>query len=195
MSGKSCVLLNQQTGENGHLCDVLNKVLAERESAAYEPHRNYVMGQRDNILVESRRLDKRKRSESTREHLLLSYRYLLGRVGIRERDGKHADVLLGYKVGIQVRQAHQSYSHNGQKHTGIKHIFISDQLTRYNKTGKQKKEVRCSLDRNSSMGDAMATVAEMWVSLTIRDGRSLIMMSGISTVHIVRATTHCLAQR
>lgn len=45
------------------------------------------------------------------------------------------------------------------------------------------------------MGDAMATVAEMWVSLTIRDGRSLIMMSGISTVHIVRATTHCLVQR
>lgn len=45
------------------------------------------------------------------------------------------------------------------------------------------------------MGDAMATVAEMWVSLTIRDGRSLIMISGISTVHIVSATTHCLAQR
>lgn len=41
----------------------------------------------------------------------------------------------------------------------------------------------------------MVTVAEMWVSLTIRDGRSLIMISGISTVHMVRATTHCLAQR
>lgn len=45
------------------------------------------------------------------------------------------------------------------------------------------------------MGDAMVTVAEMWVSLTIREGRSLIMISGISTVHMVRATTHCLAQR
>lgn len=41
----------------------------------------------------------------------------------------------------------------------------------------------------------MATVAEMCVSLTMRAGRSLTMMSGISTVHIVRATTHCLAQR
>lgn len=45
------------------------------------------------------------------------------------------------------------------------------------------------------MGEAMATVAEMCVSLTMREGSSLIMMSGISTVHMVRATTHCLAQR
>lgn len=45
------------------------------------------------------------------------------------------------------------------------------------------------------MGEAMATVAEMCVSLTMSEGSSLIMMSGISTVHMVRATTHCLAQR
>lgn len=51
------------------------------------------------------------------------------------------------------------------------------------------------LDRNSSMGVAMVTVAEMCVSLTMRAGSSLIMMSGISTVHMVRATTHCLALR
>lgn len=41
--------------------------------------------------------------------MLLVYRYLLGRVSVGERDGKHADILLGYKIGVQVRQAHQSY--------------------------------------------------------------------------------------
>lgn len=32
--------------------------------------------------------------------MLLVYGYSLGRVSIGERDGKHADILLGYKVGI-----------------------------------------------------------------------------------------------
>lgn len=70
-----------------------------------------------------------------------------------------------------------------------------DNSKRYQLTFGPEKSFQHSLERNSSIGDAMATVAEMWVSLTIRAGRSLIMMSGISTVHMVRATTHCLAQR
>lgn len=44
---------------NRHLCDVLNKVLAEGESAAYEPHGDYMMGQRYDILVESRQFVKK----------------------------------------------------------------------------------------------------------------------------------------
>lgn len=35
-----------------HLCDVLNKVFAEWESAAYEPHGNHMVGQGHDILVE-----------------------------------------------------------------------------------------------------------------------------------------------
>lgn len=35
-----------------HLCDVLNKVLAEGKSAAYEPHGDHMVGQRHNVLVE-----------------------------------------------------------------------------------------------------------------------------------------------
>lgn len=101
-------------------------------------------------------------------------------------------------------QAHQSYE-TGKK--AYQHLPLLQgtlmQLTdpmyrtlREKNEGAFKKVFAArSLERNSSMGDAMATVAEMWVSLTIREGRSFIMMSGISTVHIVRATTHCLAQR
>lgn len=33
---------------------------------------------------------------------------LLGGVGVGQRDGEHADVLLRHKVGIEVRQPHQS---------------------------------------------------------------------------------------
>lgn len=90
-----------------HLCDVLNKVLAEGESAAYEPHGNYMMGQRHDILVESRQFVKKikikkmvKVNLSIQEYMLLVYGYSLGRVSIGERDGKHADILLGYKVAI-----------------------------------------------------------------------------------------------
>lgn len=71
-----------------------------------------MMGQRYNILVESRQFVKKnmvKESLSIQEYTRLVYRCLLGRVSVGERDGKHADVLLGYKVGIQMRQAHQSY--------------------------------------------------------------------------------------
>lgn len=42
------VWLNYQTGAdriNRYLCDILNKVLPEGESAAYEPHGNNMMGQ------------------------------------------------------------------------------------------------------------------------------------------------------
>lgn len=46
--------LVKRDGINRHLCDVLNKVLAEGKSAAYEPHGNNMMGQRYDILVESR---------------------------------------------------------------------------------------------------------------------------------------------
>lgn len=35
-----------------HLCDVLDKVLAEGESAAYEPHGNHMVGQGHDVLVE-----------------------------------------------------------------------------------------------------------------------------------------------
>lgn len=45
---KIVVWLNYQTGEdriNRYLCDILDKVLSEGESAAYEPHGNNVMGQ------------------------------------------------------------------------------------------------------------------------------------------------------
>lgn len=102
---------------------------------------------------------------------------------------------LAYRWGRRTRavnttdKSRHEYLHQKQSN----HNLIKAEY-RKKKTGK-KKEVWCSLERNSSMGDAIATVAEMWVSLTIRDGRSLIMISGISTVHIVRATTHCLAQR
>lgn len=53
------------------------------------------------------------------EDLLLVWSSLLGRVSIGKRDGKHADILLGYKVAIQVRQAHQSCSHHRQQKTGM----------------------------------------------------------------------------
>lgn len=52
-----------------------------------------------------------------------------------------------------------------------------------------------SLDRNSSSGTAMLAVAEMCVSFTTRTGSALIMMSGISTLQMDKATTHWLAQR
>lgn len=101
---------------------------------------------------------------------------------------------LAYRWGRRTRAINKSR----QKQTWISSSKINkakfDKGRIQKKTG-NKNEVFCSLERNSSMGDAMATVAEMWVSLTIRDERSLIMISGISTVHIVRATTHCLAQR
>lgn len=42
---------------------------------------------------------------------------------------------------------------------------------------------------------AILAVAEMCVSFTTRMGRALIMMSGISTLQMARATTHWLAQR
>lgn len=58
-----------------------------------------------------------KGSLSIQEGVRLVYGRLLGRVGIGERDGKHADVLLGYKVGVEMRQAHQSCSHDRQKQT------------------------------------------------------------------------------
>lgn len=35
-----------------NLCDILNKVLAKGESAAYEPHGDHMVGQRHNVLVE-----------------------------------------------------------------------------------------------------------------------------------------------
>lgn len=38
-----------------YLCDILNKVLAEGESAAYEPHGDHMVGQRHNVLVEPER--------------------------------------------------------------------------------------------------------------------------------------------
>lgn len=38
-----------------HLGDVLNKVLAEGESAAYEPHGDHMMGQGYDVLIESDR--------------------------------------------------------------------------------------------------------------------------------------------
>lgn len=50
-----------------------------------------------------------KKSLSLQEYMLSVYGYLLGRVGIGERDGKYTDILLSYKVGIQMRQAHQSF--------------------------------------------------------------------------------------
>lgn len=34
-----------------YLCDVLNKVLAKGESAAYEPHSDHMVGQGHNVLV------------------------------------------------------------------------------------------------------------------------------------------------
>lgn len=61
--------LEKRERTNRHLCDVLNKVLAEGESAAYEPHGNYMMGQRYDILVESRRLKNGQR-ESVRSGIL-----------------------------------------------------------------------------------------------------------------------------
>lgn len=36
-----------------HLCDVLNKVLAEGEPAAYEPHGDDMVGQGHDVLIES----------------------------------------------------------------------------------------------------------------------------------------------
>lgn len=61
--------LEKRERTNRHLCDVLNEVLAEGESAAYEPHGNYMMGQRYDILVESRRLKNGQR-ESVRSGIL-----------------------------------------------------------------------------------------------------------------------------
>lgn len=52
-----------------------------------------------------------------------------------------------------------------------------------------------SLDRNSRRGMAMLAVAEMCVSFTTRTGSALMMMSGISTLQMAKATTHWLAQR
>lgn len=51
---------------DSHLCDVLNKVLAEGKSAAYEPHGDHMVGQRHNILVEP---DENKKNIGVREHL------------------------------------------------------------------------------------------------------------------------------
>jgi hypothetical protein len=42
---------------------------------------------------------------------------------------------------------------------------------------------------------AMLAVAEMCVSFTTRTGSALMMMSGISTLQMAKATTHWLAQR
>lgn len=52
-----------------------------------------------------------------------------------------------------------------------------------------------SLDRNSRRGMAMLAVAEMCVNFTTRTGSALMMMSGISTLQMAKATTHWLAQR
>lgn len=54
----------KRDGINRHLCDVLNKVLAEGKSAANEPHGNNMMGQRYDILVESREQGTRGQGES-----------------------------------------------------------------------------------------------------------------------------------
>lgn len=65
-AGKIVVWLNYQTGgdrTNRYLCDILNKVLPEGESAAYEPHGNNMMGQWYDILVESRQKAKEKWSD------------------------------------------------------------------------------------------------------------------------------------
>lgn len=192
-------MLYYDTSESTHLCDVLHKVFAEWESAAYEPHGDHMVGQGHNVLVEPNRVLKTKQTNQRVSVRIwsLGMEHLLGRVSVGERDGKHTDILLSYKVGIQMRQAHQSY----KKQTNINN---SSSCRDYPTLNIQHRHTYCrnsidsvcySLERNSSIGDAMATVAEMWVSLTMREGRSLIMMSGISTVHIVRATTHCLAQR
>lgn len=47
---KSQLRVGRQT--NTHLCNVLNKVFAEGESAAYEPHSNHMVGQGHDVLVE-----------------------------------------------------------------------------------------------------------------------------------------------
>lgn len=67
--------------------------------------------------------------------------------------------------------------------------------TKTTATETAKKEHRDLLDRNSRRGIAMLAVAEMWVSLTMRTGSALMMMSGISTLQTDSATTHWLAQR
>lgn len=41
-----------------NLCDVLDKVLAEGQSAAYEPHGDHMVGQRHDVLVEPERSNK-----------------------------------------------------------------------------------------------------------------------------------------
>lgn len=51
------------------------------------------------------------------------------------------------------------------------------------------------LERNSKRGMAMLAVAEICVNLTIRTGKALMIISGISTLQIDNATTHWLAQR
>lgn len=123
--------------------------------------------------------------------------HLLRRVGVGQWDGKYTNILLSYKVGIQMGQAYQSCEIH-QMMQSVKTFCVPFPLTENSDLEKRKciqMMFENSLERNSSIGDAMATVAEMCVSLTMRAGRSLIMISGISTVHIVRATTHCLAQR
>lgn len=123
----------------------------------------------------------------------LLWQHLLGGVGVGQRDSKHAHILLSHKVGIKMRQTHQSCRRQqtaSELKGRVTHAPLQHRL--HENTDRKRKN---SLERNSSIGDAMATVAEMCVSLTMSAGRSLIMMSGISTVHMVRATTHCLAQR
>lgn len=58
---------------------------------------------------QTKKNNKVKEHSSIWEYTLVVYRRLLGRVGIGEGDGKHADILLGYKIGVQMRQAHQGY--------------------------------------------------------------------------------------
>lgn len=44
--------INVRTQTSTHLCDVLNKVLAEGKSAANEPHSDHMVSQGYDVLVE-----------------------------------------------------------------------------------------------------------------------------------------------
>ena len=110
-----------------HLCDVLNKILAEGESAAYEPHGDHMVGQRHNILVEpggnGSNMHVRESVCAAKITHVHMREHLLRGVCVGQGDGKHTNILFSYKVGIQMGQAHQSCE-TEQKINNIKYLDL-----------------------------------------------------------------------
>ncbi len=105
-----------------HLCDVLNKVLAEGESAADEPHSDHMVGQWHDVLVEPDGIERKQTGKSicvseNSQVCLCGSEHLLGWVSVGQRDGKHTDILLSYEVGVQMGQTHQSYEREQKRRT------------------------------------------------------------------------------